>query len=168
MSVLCKAAEEGSLSRCRQLLAAGSDVEEKDEFGSTPLVIAAYFGHTEVCELLIAAGSNVEEKNMNGKTPLLLAAQKSQTVVCELLLDKGKSNIEETAPIGNKALKLKQARAMQEQWRFCYQKERGWTQEMRMVSHLCWLQLREATLRCVSCSWTTQLMHLLSFASLYP
>ena len=37
MSLLCKAAEEGSVSRCRQLLAAGSsDVEEKDEDGFTP------------------------------------------------------------------------------------------------------------------------------------
>ena len=33
MSLLCEAAEEGSVSKCRQLLAVGSDVEEKDEDG---------------------------------------------------------------------------------------------------------------------------------------
>ena len=45
---LLYAADEGSVSRCRQLLAAGSDVEEKDKFGFTPLMIAAKEGHTEV------------------------------------------------------------------------------------------------------------------------
>ena len=33
MSLLCEAARDGSVSRCRQLLSASSDVEEKDEDG---------------------------------------------------------------------------------------------------------------------------------------
>ena len=75
MSVLCKAAEKGSISRCSQLLAAGSDVGEKDEKGWTPLLIAAYKGHTEVCELLLEKGkANIEETTPNGNTALILAA----------------------------------------------------------------------------------------------
>ena len=35
---LLSAAEGGLLSRCRQLLAAGSDVGERNERGSTPLL----------------------------------------------------------------------------------------------------------------------------------
>ena len=46
---LLQSAASGSISKCRQLLAAGSDVEEKDEDGFTPLLNAAYFGHNEVC-----------------------------------------------------------------------------------------------------------------------
>ena len=34
MSQLCKAASEGSVSMCRRLLAAGSDVEEKNKNGA--------------------------------------------------------------------------------------------------------------------------------------
>ena len=61
MSLLCEAAASGSISRCRQLLEAGSDVEEKDEDGLTPLLNAAYFGHTNVCELLLEEGkANIE------------------------------------------------------------------------------------------------------------
>ena len=90
MSVLCKAAEEGSLSRCRQLLAAGSDVEEKDEFGFTPLLNAAYFGHTEVCELLLERGkANLEETEPVGNTALKLAASKGNASTVALLLSKG-------------------------------------------------------------------------------
>ena len=62
MSLLCEAAASGSISRCRQLLEAGNDVEEKDEDGWTPLLNAAYFGHTKVCELLLEEGkANIEE-----------------------------------------------------------------------------------------------------------
>ena len=49
MSVLCEAAEEGSISRCRQLLAAGSDVGEKDEKGWTPLMVLPHLqGNIEI------------------------------------------------------------------------------------------------------------------------
>ena len=68
MSLLYKAAASGSISRCRQLLEAGSDVEEKDEDGWTPLLNAAYFGHTNVCELLLEEGkANIEETEPKGK-----------------------------------------------------------------------------------------------------
>ena len=90
MSQLCKAAEEGSVSRCRQLLAAGSDVEEKDEDGWTPLLIAVYFGHTEVCELLLEKGkANIEEIDDDGDTALNLAATKGDASTVALLLSKG-------------------------------------------------------------------------------
>ena len=89
MSLLCKAAEKGSISRCRQLLAAGSDVEEKDEDGWTPLLNAAYFGHTEVCELLLEKGkANIEETESYGNTALNLAASKGHASTVALLLSK--------------------------------------------------------------------------------
>ena len=90
MSVLCEAAEEGSISRCRQLLAAGSDVEERDEDGFTPLLNAAYFGHTEVCELLLEKGkANIEETDSLGNTALNQAADEGDASTVALLLSKG-------------------------------------------------------------------------------
>ena len=35
---LLDAAERGSVAMCRQLLAAGSDVRERDKYGDTPLM----------------------------------------------------------------------------------------------------------------------------------
>ena len=90
MSLLCKAAEEGSISRCRQLLAAGSDVEEKDEDGWTPLLNAALFGHTEVCKLFLdKEKANTEEIDDDGNTALKLAASKGDARTVALLLSKG-------------------------------------------------------------------------------
>ena len=87
---LCKAARKGSISSCRQLLAAGSDVEERDEDGWTPLLNAAYFGHTEVCELLLEKGkANIEEMEPLGNTALNIAADKGDASTVALLLSKG-------------------------------------------------------------------------------
>ena len=100
------AAQVGSTSRCRQLLASGSDARERDKAGWTPLLVAAYCGHADVCDLLLAAGSDVGERSKSDHTPLLLAADNGHTEVCEMLLERGKANFEETTPLGNTALNL--------------------------------------------------------------
>ena len=90
MSLLCDAAREGSISKCKQLLAAGSDVEERSKTGGTPLLIAAQKGHTEVCELLLDQGkANIEETTPKGLTALNLAAGKGHAGTFAFLLSKG-------------------------------------------------------------------------------
>ena len=87
---LLEAAASGSTSRCRQLLDAGSDVGERDGNGLTPLLVAAYFGHTEVCELLLETGkANIEETIPGGNTALNLAAAEGNASAVALLLSKG-------------------------------------------------------------------------------
>ena len=50
------------------LIAAGADVNAKDEEGKIPLRSAALKGQKEIAELLIAEGANV--KGTGGRTPL--------------------------------------------------------------------------------------------------
>ena len=58
---LLKAAQEGSISKCKQLLEAGSDVGERDKNGFTPLLLAAQECHPGLCELLLKrVKANVE------------------------------------------------------------------------------------------------------------
>ncbi|MCD4676918.1 MAG: ankyrin repeat domain-containing protein, partial [Desulfobacula sp.] len=49
----------GNLEAIHQHIKAGSDLNEKDEYGSSPLIIAATFDKTEVAEALIEAGADV-------------------------------------------------------------------------------------------------------------
>jgi ankyrin repeat protein len=66
-----KAAEDGNIEAVKQHLAAGTDVNAKDDqFGGTPLHIAALDGHKEIVELLITKDADVNAKNGHGETPL--------------------------------------------------------------------------------------------------
>ena len=65
-----KAAEAGNIEAVKQHLAAGADVNAKDELGGTPLHHTVVAGHKKIVELLIAEGADVNAKNKRGKTPL--------------------------------------------------------------------------------------------------
>ena len=83
------AANGGNIEAAKQHLAAGTDVNAKDEEGLTPLHHAAWEGHKEVAELLIAAGADVNAKTEFGWTPLHFATEWGQKEVAELLIAKG-------------------------------------------------------------------------------
>jgi len=83
------AALQGNLEAIQQHIKAGSDLNEKDTYGSTPLIIAATFGKTEVALALIEAGADLNITNNDGSTPLLTAAFLCRTEIVQALLDKG-------------------------------------------------------------------------------
>jgi ankyrin repeat protein len=84
------AAYNGNIETVKQAIAAGADVNEKDNIGLTPLHSAARKGHKEIIELLIAAGADVNAKDkIDGYVPLHLAATKGHKEVVELLIVKG-------------------------------------------------------------------------------
>ena len=64
------ATAEGKIKAVKQHLTAGTNVNERDDYGWTPLHPAAVFGHKEIAELLIAKGANVNAKANDGRTPL--------------------------------------------------------------------------------------------------
>jgi hypothetical protein len=87
------AALQGNIDAIRQHIKAGSDLNEKDAYGSTPLIIAVTFGKTEVAEALIEAGADLKITNNEGSTPLHIAAFLCRTEIVRALLDKGADKI---------------------------------------------------------------------------
>jgi cytohesin len=83
------AAYTGNIEAVKQNLAAGTDVNAKNEWGGTPLHYATFGGHKEVVELLIAKGADVNAKDNVGETPLHWAAKEGNKEVVELLIAKG-------------------------------------------------------------------------------
>jgi hypothetical protein len=67
------AAFEGNIKAVKQHLAAGADVNAKDDGGVTPLHLTAERGTKEIAELLIAEGADVNAVGDLGRTPLDLA-----------------------------------------------------------------------------------------------
>ena len=62
-------AYDGNIEAVKQHLAAGTDVNAKNE-SMTPLHWVAYKGNSEIIELLIAKGADVNAKDVAGFSPL--------------------------------------------------------------------------------------------------
>ena len=84
-----RAVFDGNIEAIKQHLAAGTDVNAKNDSENTPLHRAALKGHKEVVELLIQNGADVNAKEAGGTTPLHFALGYSYNEIAELLLTKG-------------------------------------------------------------------------------
>lgn len=79
----------GNTDVIHQHINAGSDLNKKDDYGSTPLHTATVFGKTEVALILIEAGADINLTSADGSTPLHNASFFCRTEIVEALLSKG-------------------------------------------------------------------------------
>lgn len=78
----------GNLEVVKQHIAAGTDLDKKDQMsGSTPLIAAATFDQKEIAKALIDAGADLSIKNNDGATPLHVAAFFCRVEIAQSLLD---------------------------------------------------------------------------------
>ncbi|XP_026331683.1 ankyrin repeat domain-containing protein 50-like, partial [Hyposmocoma kahamanoa] len=68
------------------LLERGADVMKADRDRATPLLVAAFEGHTEICELLLEAEADIESADVGGRTALWAAASAGHARTVRLLL----------------------------------------------------------------------------------
>ncbi|XP_029877226.1 ankyrin repeat and SOCS box protein 3 [Aquila chrysaetos chrysaetos] len=84
---------QASFQECTEimkiLLEKGASKECKDDFGITPLFVAAQYGKLESLRLLVSHGADVNCQAKDRATPLLIAAQEGHAECVELLLSKG-------------------------------------------------------------------------------
>jgi ankyrin repeat protein len=95
-----KAARTGNIEVVKQYLAAGEDVNAKDNFGRTPFHLAAFYGRKELVELLIDNGADVNAKDNNRQTPLDKVETKRHELA-DLLRKHGGKTGEELKAVGN-------------------------------------------------------------------
>ncbi len=79
----------GKLELVKQHIAAGTDLNQKDDFGSTALTIATTFGKTDIALALIEGGADLTVTSGDGSTPLHTAAFFGRTEIVKSLLAKG-------------------------------------------------------------------------------
>jgi len=85
---LFEAAKNDQSERVKSLLAAGAEVDAKDEKGITALLYASSEGHPQTVEALLDAGAEVDAPANDGMTALMVVA-KGNTEIAQALLDAG-------------------------------------------------------------------------------
>jgi ankyrin repeat protein len=73
----------------RRLIEAGADVRLANNYGATPMSIAAEVANTEIVKLLLDAGADPDSPNADGMTALLAVARTGNVEAAKLLLDHG-------------------------------------------------------------------------------
>ena len=79
----------GNLKTIEKHIAAGTNLNEQDEYGSSPLGIAATFGKTDAARALIKGGADVNVRSNDGSTPLHTATFFCRTAIVGALLAAG-------------------------------------------------------------------------------
>lgn len=64
-------------------------IDEPDDTGATPLILATLKGSMVICKQLIERGANVNQRNLNGHTPVKYAGSKNHKELLAYLLDCG-------------------------------------------------------------------------------
>jgi hypothetical protein len=86
---LIRAVAAGDTATVKELLSTGSDVNERNSRGVTPLIAAAYKGNLELAQLLVEKGVDVNSQTLKGLTALMAAVEAGNAEVVRFLLSKG-------------------------------------------------------------------------------
>lgn len=79
----------GDLATIDDMLARGTSVDTRDNFGATALMYAAEEGHTVIVKRLLSAGADVNAMNDGGLTPLMIAAGGGHVELVDVFLKAG-------------------------------------------------------------------------------
>ncbi|MDQ2091788.1 serine hydrolase [Marimonas arenosa] len=79
----------GDIAAVEQHIEAGTDLNQRDDFGSSPLIIAAVFDRPKVAAALLEADADAMLRDAQGSNPLHIAAFLGRTEVARSLLDAG-------------------------------------------------------------------------------
>jgi len=80
---------QGDVVAVLEFIASGVDVDLRNWFGWTPLMLAAGEGHTPIVSLLLSAGADVQAVNNFGASALAYAALRGECLTIQVLINAG-------------------------------------------------------------------------------
>ena len=83
------AVHEQDLSKVVALLKQGANPDSRNDYGATPMTVAAEHGNFPIMKALVRAGGDIESANSEGETLLMAVARTGRADTARLLLDKG-------------------------------------------------------------------------------
>jgi len=90
VTLLHDMAQKGDIQKTELLLKYGADIDPvEEEYRSTPLGMAARWGHVEMVNYLIAKGADINKAGTSWSTPLAWAKKKRHAEIEKVLIDAG-------------------------------------------------------------------------------
>jgi|LSQX01.3.fsa_nt_gb ankyrin repeat protein len=86
---LFEAIENGTVADVKSALLAGADVNARDTYGISPLILAAIQHKTDMLKLLISSGADMDAKDADGETALSICTRYGQKESVRILLEAG-------------------------------------------------------------------------------
>lgn len=80
---------DGDVERVEQLLKAGADPMQANNYGANPMQLAAEVANSEILARLLEAGANADSPNPEGQTALMLVARTGNVAAAQLLIKSG-------------------------------------------------------------------------------
>lgn len=80
---------EGNMSRLEKALKNGADVNCKNEFDATPLMLAAWNARDNFVKVLLKNGADINARTKDGETALIAVADYGHKNIVDILLDNG-------------------------------------------------------------------------------
>jgi ankyrin repeat protein len=84
-----RAVRDGDSEAVRGLLRSGADVNARDRYGQTALMLAAHHGHREIVEILIGRGADLNVTAKYNFSALMLAVVAGHAPIARLLARAG-------------------------------------------------------------------------------
>ena len=86
---LLAASSRGDTRAAQEALSKGANIDARDRFGNTPLILSSDGGYQEITRLLIKEGASLNAVNVYGYTPLLSAVTNSHRYIASMLFKAG-------------------------------------------------------------------------------
>lgn len=77
-----------TIDTVKLLIEHGAEINAKDKYGRTALMIASMYGHPDTVKLLIESGADIRATDLNGKTALIKAVEIGRIHHVTLLIEK--------------------------------------------------------------------------------
>jgi ankyrin repeat protein len=84
-----RAVTHGDVEGVRELITAGADVNARNRYGQTALMLAAHHGHLQVAEALVEAGADLNVTAKYSLTALMLAIVAGHVAVARFITRAG-------------------------------------------------------------------------------
>ena len=90
VTLLHDMAQKGDIKKAELLLRYGADIDPvEEEYRSTPLGMAARWGHVEMVNYLLSKGADINKSGASWATPLAWAKKKGHNEIEKILIDSG-------------------------------------------------------------------------------